>query len=124
MADTVTTTIPAPTATGVSVEVLTSKAIEVIQRPGGAAAATEAENLASIVLATAHTAGWKSSEFWITLLVVVGGCALAAFQMYRGQLDIAGLGAFLGAVGKAAQYTHSRTTVKVAEAGSGPAQPT
>ena len=62
----------------------------------------------------AHAPGYKSTEFWLSLVAVLAGFVLASGAVVEGSTAatiVGGVLTVLGALG----YTSSRTTVKVAE---------
>lgn len=58
------------------------------------------------------TPGWKTTEFWTTMLLVVIGATLASGLLPEHGVAVKVLGIVVAAV-KAVQYTMSRTALKV-----------
>ena len=63
--------------------------------------------------------GFFTSEFALTLVVVLVAAAAALIQVYRGQLDAMGALSLMSAALAAAGYAHGRSQVK-ASAGDEP----
>lgn len=61
-------------------------------------------------------AGFRTTEFWVTLLVVAGSIAIALIEIVRDKLDALGAIALIGAALAAVGYTHSRGSAKKATA--------
>jgi hypothetical protein len=109
----VTDPAPAPKP-AVDMAAIEAKALALAQQPGGGVVLGEVEEEASEVQQSLAKSGFKSSEFWITLLVALVGTAIPAVQLWQGKLDMAGAGAFLGGVLQALHYTKARTDLKTA----------
>lgn len=56
--------------------------------------------------------GIKTTEFWVTLLVVAGAIAIAILEVVRDKLDSVGALAVIGGALAAVGYTHSRSSTK------------
>jgi hypothetical protein len=107
-----------PVLSSITAAAVQAKALEIASQPGAPALASAAEAEGEDVVRVFREKGWKSTEFWITLLVVLIGSGFAGVQLYQGKLDAAGAAAFLGAVMKAASYTAGRSAIKAAAAKS------
>lgn len=99
-----------------SLDSVTKKTVEIAQQPGAGALVADLKDEEEVVVATFQKSGWKSSEFWLTLLITLAGTGFAAVQIYQGKLDAAGAATFLGAVLKATSYTRGRAALKEAAA--------
>ncbi len=59
--------------------------------------------------------GWKTTEFWLTILTVVGMFGLAALAMHRGGTDSAAVITSVGAALSAVGYSISRAKAKMSQ---------
>lgn len=91
-------------------------ALALVQQPGAADVAADVREEVALVVATGQKAGYKSSEFWLTLLIVLAGIVFAGAQLWQGKLTMEGAAIFLGAALKAATYTRGRAAEKTAAA--------
>jgi hypothetical protein len=93
-----------------------TKVAAIAQQPGAEQAAEILRGEADVVRETFTKSGWRSSEFWLTLVVLVLGTIPVLVQVWQGKTTVEGSLPFLAAVGKAAAYTAGRSKVKAAEA--------
>ena len=59
--------------------------------------------------------GWKTTEFWLTILTVLGMFCLAAFAMDTGNVDSAAIITSVGAALSAVGYSVSRAKTKMGQ---------
>ena len=95
-------------------ETIGTKLAALAQQPGASDAAEKAESLAELVVDVAHKDGIKTTEFWLTLLVVIFGMGLTGYEVYSGKLDLAGAVVWLSTIGGVAKYLHDRAAIKIA----------
>lgn len=96
-----------------------AKVLDMAKQPGVEEVVTDAKDGLGLVQAAYLKSGFKSSEFLLTLLFVLGAFGFVGVQLYQGKTDLVTAGALLTAALKIMAYNKGRVSLKQSQAGAG-----